>query len=415
MFAHPLIQFGFRLFFVWTILSVVHRVAGLFGVVSILILLSSFALVAWMLQNRREELSRVYQVAPLRLFIDWVAKLCRCQPPVECSRGRDRQQQRKLNRSGDFAELMERLSTNVVAHRRVTCELVLHLQNGILLRQNNEHANHSRPLGSYLLVGGEGIGKRRIARIVGRALYGAKHVAEFDLAQSGNPLESLIGTPNQSGSICRVVRQSPYCVLIFDHVEAAHPDVQQALSQMIRGGAIDDPSTQKRHSLAHALVFSLVQYGNTRDDDQIEPLGKDAEQRRRRVVAALEARDVVPRNVIEVHDQIHRLDSLGPLQNAEVILQLMRAECRQYDRVLQHVSPHVLASLVAEINPQNGLSGIGARISRLMREPILCAVKRDQPRITVSDTSVEKHVVAVACEHETNAKPRLEDSKLCQR
>ncbi|MCX4241410.1 AAA family ATPase [Paraliomyxa miuraensis] len=102
----------------------------------------------------------------------------------------------------------------------------------------------SKPLANLLFLGPTGVGKTEVAKTLARLLFGdTSKMVRFDMSEYGDPLaaERLIrGTEREDGELTRRVRQQPFCVVLLDEIEKAHPAVFDLLLQVLGEGRLSD-------------------------------------------------------------------------------------------------------------------------------------------------------------------------------
>src|SRR2546428_3807152 len=107
----------------------------------------------------------------------------------------------------------------------------------------------NRPLGSSIFLGPTGVGKTELSRALAEFLFEhEKALIRIDI--SGllwkTTVARLIGAPpgyvgyEEGGQLSEVVRRRPYCVVLFDEIEKAHPDVFHVLLQVLDDGRLTD-------------------------------------------------------------------------------------------------------------------------------------------------------------------------------
>ncbi|WP_272699967.1 ATP-dependent Clp protease ATP-binding subunit ClpA [Desulfovibrio sp. Fe33] len=139
-----------------------------------------------------------------------------------------------------------------------------------------------RPVGSFLLTGPTGVGKTELARQLAQVL--GIGFLRFDMSEymEKHAVARLIGAPpgyvgfDQGGLLTEGVRKKPHCVVLFDEIEKAHPDVFNILLQVMDYATLTDNNGRKadfRHvillmtSNAGAREMSKGAIGFKRDED----------------------------------------------------------------------------------------------------------------------------------------------------
>lgn len=110
-------------------------------------------------------------------------------------------------------------------------------------------ASKDKPVGSFLFVGPTGVGKTYLAKSLARAVFGDEDaVIRIDMSEYMEKfsVSRLIGSPpgyvgyEEGGQLTEAVRRKPYSVVLFDEIEKAHPDVFNALLQVLDDGRLTD-------------------------------------------------------------------------------------------------------------------------------------------------------------------------------
>ena len=118
-----------------------------------------------------------------------------------------------------------------------------------ILRSRAGIQDPNRPLGSFLFLGPTGVGKTELAKALAQALFDdEKNMVRIDMSEYMEKfsVSRLIGAPpgyvgyDEGGQLTEAVRRKPYCVVLFDEVEKAHPDVFNVLLQVLDDGRITD-------------------------------------------------------------------------------------------------------------------------------------------------------------------------------
>ena len=110
-------------------------------------------------------------------------------------------------------------------------------------------ADPNRPIGCFLLVGPTGVGKTELARALAEYLFDSeKSMVRLDMTEymEKHSVSRLIGAPpgyvgfEEGGQLTEAVRRKPYCVVLLDEIEKAHPDVFNILLQIMEDGRLTD-------------------------------------------------------------------------------------------------------------------------------------------------------------------------------
>ena len=106
-----------------------------------------------------------------------------------------------------------------------------------------------RPLGSFVFMGPTGVGKTHVAKSLSEFLFDDQHaMVRIDMSEymEKHTVSRLVGAPpgyvgyDEGGQLTEAVRRHPYCVVLFDEIEKAHPDVFNILLQMLDDGRLTD-------------------------------------------------------------------------------------------------------------------------------------------------------------------------------
>ncbi|MDE2126859.1 MAG: ATP-dependent chaperone ClpB [Armatimonadetes bacterium] len=116
-------------------------------------------------------------------------------------------------------------------------------------RSRSGLADPNRPIGSFIFLGPTGVGKTELARAVAEFLFDDdRALVRIDMSEymEKHTVARLIGAPpgyvgyDEGGQLTEAVRRRPYCVILFDEIEKAHPDVFNALLQVLDDGRLTD-------------------------------------------------------------------------------------------------------------------------------------------------------------------------------
>ena len=120
-----------------------------------------------------------------------------------------------------------------------------------------------KPLGSFLFAGPSGVGKTELAKTLAESLFGTESaLVRIDLSEftEAHTVSRLLGAPpgyaghDEPGQLTEPVRRRPYCVVLFDELEKAHPDVAAILLQILDDGRVTD-AKGRTIDFRHALLI----------------------------------------------------------------------------------------------------------------------------------------------------------------
>ncbi|HET7670314.1 MAG TPA: ATP-dependent chaperone ClpB [Burkholderiales bacterium] len=135
-------------------------------------------------------------------------------------------------------------------HERVVGQdEAVRLVSDAIRRSRSGLADPNRPYGSFLFLGPTGVGKTELCKALAGFLFDSEeHLIRIDMSEymEKHSVSRLIGAPpgyvgyDEGGQLTEQVRRKPYSVILFDEVEKAHPDVFNALLQVLDEGRMTD-------------------------------------------------------------------------------------------------------------------------------------------------------------------------------
>ncbi|MDO4732349.1 MAG: ATP-dependent Clp protease ATP-binding subunit [Bacillota bacterium] len=106
-----------------------------------------------------------------------------------------------------------------------------------------------RPIGSFIFLGPTGVGKTELAKALANVMFGSDDaMVRIDMSEYMEKfaVSRLVGAPpgyvgyDEGGQLTEAVRRRPYCVVLLDEIEKAHPDVFNILLQVLEDGRLTD-------------------------------------------------------------------------------------------------------------------------------------------------------------------------------
>jgi ATP-dependent Clp protease ATP-binding subunit ClpB len=152
----------------------------------------------------------------------------------------------------------------------------------------------NRPIGSFIFLGPTGVGKTELARALAEFLFDDEQaMVRVDMSEymERHSVARLIGAPpgyvgyEEGGYLTEAVRRRPYCVVLFDEIEKAHPEVFNALLQILDDGRLTD-GKGRTVDFKNSIIIMTSNIGS---HEIREYAGRDEEAMRHRVMDALRA------------------------------------------------------------------------------------------------------------------------------
>ncbi|MDN3506872.1 MAG: ATP-dependent Clp protease ATP-binding subunit [Simkaniaceae bacterium] len=133
-------------------------------------------------------------------------------------------------------------------------EEAIHTVCRAIRRSRADIKDPNRPIGAFLFLGPTGVGKTLVAKTLATQMFGGEDaLIQVDMSEYMEKfaVSRMTGSPpgyvghEEGGQLTEQVRQRPYCVVLFDEVEKAHPDVMNLLLQILEEGRLTDAFGRK--------------------------------------------------------------------------------------------------------------------------------------------------------------------------
>lgn len=140
--------------------------------------------------------------------------------------------------------------------------------------------DENRPIGSFIFLGTTGVGKTELARALAEFLFDdEKAIVRIDMSEYMEKfaVSRLIGAPpgyvgyEEGGQLTEAVRRKPYCVVLLDEIEKAHPDVFNILLQVLDEGRLTD-SKGKTVNFKNTIIIMTSNIGAHLIQERLEKM-----------------------------------------------------------------------------------------------------------------------------------------------
>ncbi|MCF7822339.1 MAG: ATP-dependent chaperone ClpB [Mariprofundaceae bacterium] len=154
-----------------------------------------------------------------------------------------------------------------------------------------------RPIGSFIFLGPTGVGKTELAKTLAISLFDSEeNMVRIDMSEymERHTVSRLLGAPpgyvgfEEGGQLTEAVRRKPYCVLLFDEIEKAHPDVFNVLLQLLDDGRLTD-SHGRTVNFRNTIVIMTSNIGSPHLLDGVNEQGEITETARKLITDELRA------------------------------------------------------------------------------------------------------------------------------
>src|SRR5436305_6072808 len=252
-----------------------------------------------------------------------------------------------------------------------------------------------RPTGSFIFLGPSGVGKTELARTLAEFLFGDEEaMTRIDMSEymEKHSVSRLVGSPpgyigyDEGGQLTEAVRRKPYCVLLLDEIEKAHPDVFNILLQILEDGRLTD-SQGRTVDFRHAIVIMTSNIGAA-EIARNTPLGfsvGDGEQgmsyddMKNRVMGELK-KVFRPEFLNRIDDVVvfHKLQKEEIKQIVELLLLRIRESMAERELQLELSEPAKDLLVEKGWDPAMGARPLRRAIQRYIEDPLADFVLREQ-------------------------------------
>ncbi len=259
----------------------------------------------------------------------------------------------------------------------------------------------NRPIGSFIFMGPTGVGKTELARTLAEFLFDdEQYMVRVDMSEymERHSVARLIGAPpgyigyDEGGYLTEAVRRHPYSVVLFDEIEKAHPEVFNALLQILDDGRMTD-GKGRTVDFKNAVLIMTSNVGSQWIQEQA---GIDAEEIEKKMTEAL--RSTFRPEFLNRIDEIIIFNALGPEEIKKIVdIQMNYLEKRLEDSKISIQLTDNAKDFLAKtgFDPVYGARPLKRTIQHVIQDPLAMKIiegsikEGDHITVDVRDGEIE--------------------------
>ena len=269
------------------------------------------------------------------------------------------------------------------------------------VRRGRVQINPRRRPASFIFVGPTGVGKTELVKLLAKELFDTPEtLIRLDMSEfmEKHSVSRIIGSPpgyvgyDEAGQLTEKVRRKPYCVVLFDEIEKAHPDVLNIMLQILDDGRVTD-SHGKVVSFENTVIVMTSNAGSDWKGSGIGFAESISKQNKDKVLRALKS--IFRPEFLNRVDEIVVFDELNH-EEMKKILDIMLGELSEMlenKGITLSVTDEVCEAIVSEASKEHlGARPlrriIGRKIEDKLADIIISGTYKNAVNVTLKDGEI---------------------------